>query len=175
MKLKRVLCMTLAVMMAVMTVGCGSKDGAGSSASSKNGKDGGSAIVGANKATHFFRAEYMENLPEDLVNLGRTFFAGEKFYYTSYGMEYDSPMVGCIDFTTGDSSVIWKAEAGNTDISVNNMCADKDGNIYIMTRLQRMKDDVLERYADTTEEDIIKYIYEDWGFDRPLPTDKWIL
>ena len=169
MRFKRVLSGLMAVALAVSMAGCGGKNGG------QTGSNGGGegTVVAANKASHFYRAEYLENLPAEFTEVNRACFVGDNIFYTSNGPDYSTPLVGRINLTTGDNSVIWKKSSADEDQNITGMGADDDGNVVLFLRQTRLKDEVLESFADTTEDDIIDFLYEDWGMESREDAEKY--
>ena len=168
MRFKRVLSGLMAVALAVSMAGCGG-GGGGNTAGGAKGEEG--TVVASNKAAHYYKAEYLEKLPEEFTDINRAFFVGDEIVYSSYGANYDTPLIGRVNLLTGESSVVWKKE-GTDETSITGMGADTEGNVYAFFRISRIKDEILEKNADVTEEDIIKYIYEEWGTESYEEAEK---
>ena len=90
MKLRRVAAVLLAGVLAVTGAGCGAKDG----------QAGDTSVVAAKKAAHFYKADYLEKLPDTFTNLNKYGFVGDLLYYSSYGKDYSAPLVGNINILT---------------------------------------------------------------------------
>ena len=165
MKLRRVAAALLAGVLAVTAAGCGAKDG----------QAGETSVVAAKKAAHYFKADYLENLPDSFTNVNKYGFVGDVLYYSSYGKDYSAPLVGTINILTGENKVVWqKDEKSKQEVSITAVCGDDEGNTYLIANVTRLKDEVIERYADATEDDIIQYLYENWGMgSREEAEDYW--
>ncbi len=165
MKLRRVAAVLLAGVLAVTGAGCGAKDG----------QAGDTSVVAAKKAAHFYKADYLENLPDTFTNLNKYGFVGDVLYYGSDGKDYSAPLVGNINIQTGENTVVWqKDEKSKQEVSITAVCGDDEGNTYMISNVTRLKDEVVERYADATEDDIIQYLYENWGMSsREEAEDYW--
>lgn len=165
---KRGLAITLVASMSVGLTACG-----GSEAGAK-----------AEKNKRYFKAEYQENLPETFSsNVNTAIFGGDSVYYTAYNDEYTKKGIYAYNILTGEEKVFWEDEtepAEEGEVSTeetkdpNYLAVDKDNNLYAYFSCNKVDEASLNAdYSQTTLDDVINYMVENWGYDVTMAEEEW--
>lgn len=178
--LKKIFSLVLVAGMLVSLTACGGK---------KNEEGGNSEQSGnsatANSALHYFRADYLDNVPEAFKKNGggATSFLGDKMFYSRYNDDYTVQTICSFDILTGEETVYLEVAQNNTEggpfaenVYLNQFTADADGNIYAMFNSNQLDETKIdkEKYANTTKEDFINYIYTNWGYNTYEEAEEYV-
>ena len=163
---KKALALALASSSALGLCACG---GAGSKSTSSS----------ADKK--FYKAEYLENLPESMSNnSGTSVFEGDVLYYVSSNEDNTQSFVSSYNLVTGETKNIWESAKQSDDDpthayeKVNNFAVDKDGNVYLYLYTSRITEESLNAdYSNATLDDVINYFVENWGSDENTAAEEF--
>jgi ABC-type glycerol-3-phosphate transport system substrate-binding protein len=145
--------------------------GAGSGKSTETGASA------ENETKHYFRADYLDNLPDGMTgeNAGSVVFYGDKVYYSEYSDDYTQQTIYAYDVLTGEDMEYCTFKNGSgddTDIyaestSLSQFTPTADGSILLLSTSSQLDASTVDedKYADTTKEDLINFYYSEWGFD----------
>lgn len=177
-KLKKVLSIALAAVMALSLAACGGgKDnGDENTPGSNNGGDStsGGTTSGSTLDPNqkYYRADYLSNTPEALKNGGTNMFIGDRLFYSSYNDDYTQQTIYSYNVVTGETVTYWSS-ARTTDVNdpfapnvyLNSFSADAEGNLYILLQSSQLDETKvnIDDYADTTFDDILNYMASEWG------------
>ena len=100
--LKKTFSIVLAAGMALSLAACGG-NGSSDGNNDSGKKDDGSSTNAS--AAHYFRADYLGNLPDTFRNSsGTTMFRGDKLFYSAYNDDYSQQTVYSVDVLTGENT-----------------------------------------------------------------------
>ena len=145
--------------------GCGKSDNSGSSSSADVYEQS------VEKPAHFFKAEYIENLPSELndtVNTG--VFSGNNFYYISWNEDYSANKVCVYDMTSGQGKVINEASRTAADPNepsryVSSLNADSQGNVMELISETKFCTDKFDfDMSKITKADASTAMIDNWGY-----------
>lgn len=142
---------------------------------------GGSKGTSSSADKKFYKAEYLENLPESMSNnSGTSVFEGDVLYYVSSNEDYTQSFVSSYNLVTGETKNIWESAKQSEDDpthayeGVNNFAVDKDGNVYLYLYTSRITEESLNAdYSNATLDDVINYLVENWGSDENTAAEEW--
>ena len=178
--LKRVTCGTLAML---MVMSCFTGCGKGGSSSDKSGDSN----LGAEEPTHYFKAEYIKDLPEELQgNAGGNKIIGDNYYFEVFDENYAPKSINSYNFVTGqcDTLVELKSAYGNPyepQINVSDFGIDSNGNVYVLYQETMINLDALDfDPKEITREDVTAMMADEWGYDHEtieneLSPDGWYM
>jgi hypothetical protein len=144
------------------------------------GGSGKSTETGAsaeNETKRYFRADYLDNLPDGMTgeNAGTIVFYGDKVFYSEYSDDYTQQTIYAYDVLTGEDMEYCTFKNGSgsdADIyaestSLSQFTPTADGSILLLSTSSQLDASTVDtdKYANTTKEDLINFIYSDWGFD----------
>jgi ABC-type glycerol-3-phosphate transport system substrate-binding protein len=166
---KKTLSAVLCACMTLSLTACGGGSG-------KSTETGGSG-TSADEAKRYFRADYLDNLPDGMTgeNAGSVVFYGDKVFYSEYSDDYTQQTIYAYDVLTGEDMEYCTFKNGSgsdADIyaestSLSQFTPTADGSILLLSTSSQLDASTVDtdKYANTTKEDLINFIYSDWGFD----------
>lgn len=181
--LKKTLSVMLAASMVLSLSACGGKtEGNGNNNGNQGQSDSGSTASGA---AHYFRADYLGTLPEQFKKNGGNYtsFYGDKLFYSCYNDDYTKQTICSFDVLTGEETVYLEMDQGGNGGDVfaensymNQFTADEEGNIYVLVSSSKIDENTVdkEKYANATKEDLINYIYNNWGYDTYEAAEEYV-
>ncbi len=165
---KKGLALTLVVSMGVGLTACGGKS------------TGGTA-----EKKHYFKADYLDNLPETFSeNVNTVVFGDDSIYYTAYNDEYTKRGVYSYNLMNSEAKTIWEQE-DNLDLAEGEVsteetrdpsyiAVDKDGNVYVYFSISKVNEESLTAdYSGATLDDVINYMVDSWGYDSSMAEEEW--
>ncbi len=177
--LKKTFSIVLAAGMALSLAACGG-NGSSDGNNDSGKKDDGSSTTAS--AAHYFRADYLGNLPDTFRNSsGTTMFRGDKLFYSAYNDDYSQQTVYSVDVLTGENTEYFTTESNSSDIFaettyLSQFCADNSGNLYVLLNSRQLDKSTLDmdKYDNATKEDFINYIYTNWGYDTYEDAEQYV-
>jgi ABC-type glycerol-3-phosphate transport system substrate-binding protein len=165
-RIRQIMAITLSASMALGLCGCG-----GGSGTSKN----------TSGQEHYFSVSYLDELPENLAQLGSSMFKGDCLYYTAYDEDYTTEHLYSYNLVEKTESVLWERtdeqnEDGITTYSagINNFTVDDDGNVYAYMYVNAVQEDSLSKdYSSATLDDVLDYMVNEWGYEENDAAEEW--
>jgi ABC-type glycerol-3-phosphate transport system substrate-binding protein len=179
MRFKKTFSVLLAASMALTLCACGGGSGSGDGTDGADGGQSGSGTTAADSSTRYFRADYLDNLPDNsFFNSGNgggsVVFSGDKAYYSYYNDDYTEQTVCAYDILTGENTEYYTSQSGSGDggvfaesISLNQYTPTADGGLLLLISSSQLDESTvdMDKYENTTKEDVVNYIYQYWGLD----------
>lgn len=176
--LKKTFSIALAAGMALSLAACGgsSSDGKGNTGKKE------SESSASEEATHYFRADYLGDLPDSFrKSSGIAKFQGDKLYYATYNDDYSQETIYSLDVLTGENKEYFTTESGSADIfaetiTLYQFCVDNSGNIFAFLGSRQIDKNTLDmdKYDNATKEDFVNYVYTNWGYDTYEAAEQYV-
>lgn len=162
--LKKFLSVLIVAGMTVALTACG-----GTKDSGKTGSDN-----GAEDGKKYYSAQYLENLPDSMNGNGSNSVSlcGDRVYYSTYNDDYTKQTIYSFDILTGENVEYLSVDNSNSGdlfaerMSLDRFVPDNEGNLYLLMLSNQVDESTVDKtkYENTTREDVIDYIYNNWGF-----------
>jgi len=128
----------------------------------------------------YYRANYMENLPDTFEELsGTPYIAGDNVVYAAYTNDYRTYGIYSYNMESGEEHTYFeRTEAEVYDpyaggMSVNNYTVDTDGNVYLYAYTWEVDTSNVKEWTDATFDDVLNYMQENWGYDEEMALTEW--
>ncbi len=176
--LKKTFSIALAAGMALSLAACG---GSGSDGKSDTGKKNNASST-SEEAAHYFRADYLGDLPDSFrKSSGTAKFQGDKLYYSTYNDDYSQQTIYSLDVLTGENTEYFTAESSTADIfaentTLNQFGVDNSGNMYAFLNVRQLDKSTvdMDKYDNATKEDFVNYIYTNWGYSTYEEAEQYV-
>lgn len=115
---------------------------------------------------HYFKQTYLDSVPAELANsYGSVYQYKDKIYYQSSDDDGSALTINCLDIPSGEDAVLFDVSALSSEdghANVNSMTADDEGNLLFIADIGEPKEGSGQGYENATEEDVIKFLVEEW-------------
>lgn len=170
MNFKKIISIALIATMSFSLVACGSKK-AGNNASSSSGSNKNDVVIDipTGSEAHYYKTEYITNLPKNFNNVGTTVMANDSLYYTCSDDTNSETLLCSYNLLTGEETTYYAMDNNNDPLAehsyANQFTVDDAGNLVAYISTYRY-DDALSKVdvSGTTEEDLIQYYAENYGY-----------
>lgn len=131
---------------------------------------------------HYFKAEYLENVPASLSDgVNCNVFQGDTLYYCGTDAEYTHCGIYSYNLVDGKETVFWESEPfydeDDTYLggeNVNYMAVDEDGNIFAYVSVSELDEESANKdYSGATLDDVVAFFVENWGYEENDAVDEW--
>ena len=128
----------------------------------------------------YFRAEYIESLPESFSNVGGSVtFVGDSIYYEGYDENYNNGALYSFNLTTSEEKKFWQSESDiNNDplaerVNINQFAVDPAGNVYLYINSSKADTSNFDQdFSDATFDDVLGFMMEQWGYQNQEDAEK---
>ncbi len=141
---------------------------------------GDSGNKGKKEEQKYFRANYIDSLPESFSNIGGPVtFVGDSIYYQAYDDDYNNGALYSYNLTTSEEKTYWKTERDSSNdplaerINLNQFAIDADGSVYLyINSSQADASNFDQDFSDATFDDVLGFMMEQWGYQNQEDAEK---
>lgn len=131
---------------------------------------------------HYFKAEYLEKLPESYSDgISCNVFQGDTLYYCGSDSDYTRSGIYSYDLVEQKETVYWESEPFYDEeetylggVNINYMAVDADGNIFVYANVSELDEESANKdYSGATFDDVIAFFVDNWGYSENDAVDEW--
>lgn len=119
----------------------------------------------------YYRANYLEDLPETYMNLnGTPVLQGDTIFYAANNEDYTKYGIYSYNLTTKEENTYYEKEENmNSDpyaggMYVERYVVDEEGNIYLYVQAWEVDDSDVQDWSSATLDDVLNFMVESWGY-----------